>query len=57
MNRKTKIVSFRVLEELFEKIEEVAKEEEKERADLVKELFVPAFEQKLQERESSECAN
>lgn len=48
----TKILSFRVTEELFEKVNKQAKKEKKSRTELAKTLFVPAFESHLENKKS-----
>jgi len=47
-NKSTKILSFRVSEELFKEVNKQAKKEKKTRTEFAKTLFVPAFESHLE---------
>ena len=51
-NKPTKILSFRVSEELFEKVNKQAEREKKSRTEFAKTLFLPAFELHLETKKS-----
>lgn len=51
-NKPTKILSFRVSEELFKEVNKQAKKEKKTRTDFAKTVFVPAFESHIENKKT-----